>query len=197
MTLFESIKVYDRKLINIEYHNARFCNSRETLFGITIHPWLEDIIQIPGNIGTEVYKCRLEYGKEIFKINFTPYHQKKISSLKKVYCDDINYSHKYTDRSGIASLYQERGKHDDILIIKDGFVTDTSYCNIALFDGSIWITPSTPLLKGSARERLLISGLIKEKQIREQDLKHFSKVSLINAFLDLDSSPIIPISQIW
>ena len=52
-----------------------------------------------------------------------------------------------------------RGACDEILIIKDGHITDTSISNIVfrLPDGW-WLTPFTPLLKGIMRTYLLESG---------------------------------------
>lgn len=61
------------------------------------------------------------------------------------------------------------------------------YNNIALYDGSSWFTPRTPLLKGTMRAYLLDKGLIEEADIRPSDLPSFRKVSLINAILLLDT----------
>jgi 4-amino-4-deoxychorismate lyase len=82
---------------------------------------------------------------------------------------------------------------DEILIIKNGFVTDTSFSNIVFFDGIKWITPSTYLLNGTQRQQLLQQGAIIEEEIRPSDLKHFRFAKLINAMLDLETSPSIDI----
>ena len=50
--------------------------------------------------------------------------------------------------------------------VKNGRLTDTSYSNIALFDGNRWVTPAHPLLKGTMRQSLIDKGLLKEKGIK-------------------------------
>ena len=73
---------------------------------------------------------------------------------------------------------------DDIIIVKDGLITDASYANLIFWDGENWFTPNTPLLKGVQREKLLKDGLIQEKEIKPSDLASYQKVALINAMLD-------------
>ena len=75
---------------------------------------------------------------------------------------------------------------DDILIIKNELVTDTSIANIAFFDGKKWLTPKTPLLKGVTRTRLLDNSEIFEADIHFRELKKYKKVALLNAMIDFD-----------
>ncbi len=70
--------------------------------------------------------------------------------------------------------------------MKNGFVTDTSYANIVFWDGGKWITPTSPLLHGTARDRLLDSNQITEAEIAIDDLKNYSKAKIINAMIDMD-----------
>ena len=80
-----------------------------------------------------------------------------------------------------------REEGDDILIIKDLLVTDTSIANIAFeTSGGEWITPKNPLLKGTTRARLLDEGKLKEADIRVHELRSFTKVALLNAMIDFD-----------
>lgn len=70
-------------------------------------------------------------------------------------------------------------------------VTDSSFCNILLLDGSSgdgWVTPSTTLLEGTCRERLLDQGIITATDISVEDLKNYTKFMLINAFMDFDET---------
>ena len=66
-------------------------------------------------------------------------------------------------------------------------VTDTSVCNIVFFDGQKWITPSTPLLCGTARARLLADGTIEERPVAESDIHKFEAFRLINALRHFDT----------
>lgn len=103
----------------------------------------------------------------------------------------IVYDHKFLDRKEIDKLFMDRGDADDILIIKDGFITDTSYGNICLFDGVQWVTPRKPLLLGTCRERLLEDGAIVEGDISIEGLKNFEQFAVINAMRDLLTQAII------
>ena len=48
-----------------------------------------------------------------------------VSSLRPVASDTIDYSYKSTNREELNDLFARRGKADDILIVKDGYLTDT------------------------------------------------------------------------
>ena len=63
-------------------------------------------------------------------------------------------------------MFLIRQDKDDILIVKNGLLTDTSIANIALYDGNDWYTPLHPLLKGTKRAELLDKGVLKEKEIK-------------------------------
>lgn len=148
-----------------------------------------------------LYKGRFLYhpgnpGEETME--FLPYEIKSIATLHPI-DSDIDYRFKYSERSALNALYEMRGEQDDILIIKDGMVSDSSYTNIVLFDGKEWVTPSTPLLKGVERKNLLVSGLIREKRIAYADLPHYRSFKLINAlrpFSEVDEEPVSNISTL-
>ena len=72
------------------------------------------------------------------------------------------------------------------MIVKNGMVTDSSICNIVFFDGHKWITPESPLLKGTTRERLIKSGRIKQHNIRVSEISNYQYFKLINAMRDFD-----------
>ncbi len=80
-TLFETIKVQNRKLQNMEFHNKRFNLSRLEMFGIDEHLKLEDVVEIPSDIDNGIYKCRIIYAEKIEKIEFEPYFLRNIKSL--------------------------------------------------------------------------------------------------------------------
>lgn len=90
---------------------------------------------------------------------------------------------------------EQKQSCDDILIVKNGFVTDSSISNIIFFDGYKWVTPDTPLLKGTMRQFLLEAAEIKEETITVQNLTTFTSFRLINAMLGFDG-PEIDVSKI-
>lgn len=69
--------------------------------------------------------------------------------------------------------------------MKNGLLTDTSFTNVAVFDGERWLTPKHPLLLGTKRASLLERQVIKEADISVETLMNAQKVSLINAMIDL------------
>jgi len=194
--LFETIKIDNGKVCNIDYHNERLNRSRRVLFGSSNNVNLEDVIVIPEQNQLHVARCRLVYNDEIRKIDYFPYKPRTINSLRLVECNDIDYSFKYDDRSKLDELFEQRGDADEILIVKKGFITDTSFTNIVFYDSEKWITPSKPLLQGTKRSQLLKENTITESEIRVEDLRHFSKAVLVNAMLGFNPKNYIEIPRI-
>jgi len=195
--LVETIRVDYGKLLNISYHNERMERTLSNLFGKQGTVCLEKIIDVPQSALYGVYKCRVVYDDKNTEIEFIPYILKKVSSLRLVYDDLISYTYKYTDRRNINRLLDLRGGCDDILIIKNGMVTDTSYANVILKDkNGKWVTPSTYLLNGTRRSKLLNSKCIAEADIRVADLDKYSEVRLINAMIGIDDSVSVPVNNI-
>lgn len=194
--LFETIRVLDGKLQNIVYHNARLNISRKVLFNVSDSIKLEECIRIPSEISKGIYKCKVLYDRKIQSILIEPYIQRKIKSLKLIEENTISYNFKFTDRDQLNQLLGRKENCGDILIVKDNLVTDTSFSNTIFFDGTQWITPSTPLLQGTMRGFLLTEQIIVEKEIKLTDLKYFKKARLINAMLPFESGSDIQIENI-
>jgi len=192
----ESIRILNGNIENISWHNNRFNSTRSMLYGIESKTFLEEIIIVPEEFSTGEVKCRLTYDREIISIAFETYILRPVHSLQMVIDNSIEYSHKYSDRKHINELFAQRKDKDDILIVKNGLVTDSSYCNLVFSDGKEFFTPSSPLLKGTKRDKYLSEGKIKEKEIQIQDIGQYKEIHLINAFLDLNRM-IIPINKIY
>ena len=114
--------------------------------------------------------------------------------MRLVTSDKIDYSYKRTNREGLNELFGRRGNADDILIVKDGYLTDTSIANIALYDGNSWYTPAHPLLRGTKRAELLDNQLIVEKDISWLQLDDYTHIMLFNAMIDWERI-IIPVDR--
>lgn len=182
----ETIRAVDGEVFNISYHQERYENVLKK-FNISDKQNLKEFIK-PPKIGT--YRCRLTYdlSKEPHTLNVTyhVYKKREVGSLKLVYDNNIDYSLKSACRDELDALFGLREKCDDILIVKNSLITDTTIANIAFYDSKRWVTPVFPLLKGTTRERLLREGKIFEEKIYVDDLKYFSKVALMNAMVDFD-----------
>ena len=195
--LFESIKCADGKLLNLEFHQERFNRSRKEYFESNKILLLEEIISIPEECKSGIYRCRISYTEKIEKVEFLPYQFRKVESLKLVYDDSADYRFKYSDRQYLTKLFGKRENCDDILIVKNGYITDSYTANPIFFDGEIWCTSDTILLPGTQRAKLLQEGKIFIQRITPDDLSKFSKVGLINAFQSIDNMPEIDIINIF
>lgn len=187
----ETIKVQNGELRRLPLHQSRFNQTREEVLGLKTHPDLSILISIPDTAMKGIHKCRILYGHDISQIEFTPYQEPRIHSLKVVESDSINYAYKSADRRELELLFGQRESCDDILIVKEGRITDSYFANVVLWDGSQWVTPKEPLLKGCMRASLINGGLIRERDIRINDLSRYKVLRLINAMNDLGNGPEI------
>lgn len=193
--LFETIKVENKKICNVDYHNARMNYSRRELFNSRNEIDLNEVIIIPQSFTDGIYKCRIIYSKNIHSIEFLPYVYRKIQCLQIIIDDEISYSYKFQDRIKLTN-HLSKVTSDEILIVKNGLITDTSYSNVVFKDERRFITPSKPLLRGTKRAQLINESIISEEEIHLDDLSKFKFVYLINAMLELDEANGIPIDKI-
>ena len=184
--LFETIKIVNGKPKNLALHDKRLNLSRHKLFGIDEILRLSDFIQVPEEYKIGIFRCRVIYGSSIVSTEYTPYYPAAIKTLKLVHIDTIKYDLKYLDRSCLTKCINKTHA-DDILIVKEGCITDSSFANIVFTDGKCWVTPDTPLLFGTMRENLLCKGIIMTDRITVDNLCHFTHFRLINAMLGFNS----------
>nr|BAM75700.1 conserved hypothetical protein [uncultured microorganism] len=181
-TYLETIKSFNGEIFNLLYHQRRYESVLKSL-GIRDFKNLQDYLNPPLS---GLYRCRLTYDKQNIKVSYHKYEKRVIKSIKLVYDDKIDYSKKFTNRDELNNLFEKREDCDEILIVKNSLVTDTSMANIAFYKDSLWYTPKKPLLEGTTRARLLDDGKIIEKDIDVKDVKNYSKVALMNAMIDFD-----------
>ena len=157
---------------------------------------LSDLLEISQHIDGGLHKCRVLYSNDIERVEFEPYSPRIVQSLRLIEVQNLDYQHKYADRSLLNAAFAQRGQAHDVLMLRDGMVTDTSYANIAFFDGQNWLTPTLPMLEGTRRAQLLAQGRIKTQKISADDLNKFVCARLINSMLDFDTTPTIPVTAI-
>jgi 4-amino-4-deoxychorismate lyase len=192
--LFETIRITDGNPFNLGLHEQRLNRSRRKLYGLRDDLKLSDYIRVPEHCLSGVFRCRVIYGQQVVSTEFTPYVPAAVRTLRLVYADTMDYDLKYLDRSSLTGLIN-RDLADDILIVKKGNITDTSYSNIVFTDGKKWVTPDTPMLCGTMREKLLADGIIKADRITPETLSRFTHFRLINAMLGFDA-PLLPVENI-
>jgi 4-amino-4-deoxychorismate lyase len=194
LSCLETICIRNRQIQHLSAHNDRFNRTRLACWQLRKPARLEDFIQLPDwLLPTETYKCRVTYGPAIETIEFEPYHIRPVRSLALVDANGLKYGYKYADRQAINNLFARRGSADDILLVRDGLLTDTSYANVALFDGNRWHTPAHPLLQGTQRARLLAEGILHPSDVRPANLPQFESIKLMNAMLDWELTAPIPV----
>jgi 4-amino-4-deoxychorismate lyase len=184
--LFETIKCQNRQLKHLFYHNNRVKSSRNELFGINEDLDFENSIKIPDWVGEGLYRCRINYGDNIEKIDFYSYDFKHPKLIQIVENTSIKYNFKFENRDRFHKLLADNSDVDDVIITQNNYLTDATYANLAFFDGSKWFTPYTYLLLGTKRMYLLDNQLLVEDEIKVKDLNKFKKIAFINAMRDLD-----------
>ena len=174
----ETIKAVDGELFHLNYHQQRL---NETLGNKKI--LLAEILKPPTS---GLFRCRVVYNARNYRVSYHPYEKRIVQKLKLIFDDTIEYSRKYYDRSPLERLLEKKSFCDDILIVKNRLITDTSIANIALQYKNEWLTPREPLLYGTTRARLLDEKKIFEDDIAVEDLKKFKQMALMNAMIDFD-----------
>jgi len=173
--LLETIKCLNGLVYHLNYHQDRVNYSRKAL---GFDGKLELKIKPPKK---GLFRCRVIYENSLEKIEYLPYTPRDITTFRLVN-SNINYALKYENRTELNALLDKSA--DEIIIVKDGLITDTSIANICFYDGEQWLTPKIPLLKGTTRQRLLDNKQIKEADISIEDIKNYKKLALMNAMID-------------
>lgn len=175
---FETIKCEDFEVFNLDYHQKRVANT----IGLNIN--LQEYIN---PISEELLRCKLIYDENgVVDVLYFPYKKREIKSFKIIFDNEIEYSKKYLNRVKLDELYEKRDDCDEVIIIKNEIVTDTTIANIAIFYENSWITSKNCLLGGTTRARLLEEKKLLEKDITLDMLKNASKVALMNAMIGFD-----------
>jgi 4-amino-4-deoxychorismate lyase len=174
----ETIKIQDKQIYNLELHNKRLNNTIKDNFNINLKIDLKNHIKID----TTDNKVRVLYSNKIEDIQYSKIEPREFKKFKIIYDNNINYKYKSTNRQ-IFNQYLNKEKYDDIIIIKNGLVTDTSIANIYFLKNNIWYTPRKSLLKGTKREELLTNRNFKQINIDLNFIKNSEAMAISNALI--------------
>ncbi len=175
---FETIKCDDYEVFNLDYHCKRISNT----IGLNIN--LAEYIYPPNS---KLLKCKVIYDNSgIIDVQFSEYKKRQIKSFKIIFDDDIKYSSKLVNRDNINTLFNKRENNDEIIIIKNKIVKDTSIANIAILYDGTWITSKSYILAGTTRARYINNNELIEKDITLEMLQKAEKIALMNAMIDFD-----------
>ncbi len=193
--LLESIKILNGKVYNMTFHEQRANHSRKMLFGIERPLNMKKAIVVPEEFKRGLVKCRVIYGESIESVSFTRYEKRKINSAKVIYADEVFYNHKYVIRKELDDLYAKRENFDEIIMIKNGMVTDAYYFNLVFEKEGKYFTSDTPLLHGIQRERLILSQKVREIPIHIDEISSYERVHFVNALNPLGRN-VLEVAQI-
>jgi len=191
----ESIKIEDQKIFLLDLHQKRV-NETFAHFGKEGSVDLEKIYRDLQHDEDGLYKLKIIYDlNRNFRTQMIPYAISEIDNFQLVENNGYDYAFKFEDRKEFEKMLQ-KAKSDEIIIVKNNHITDTSYSNILFKKGKDWFTPTTYLLNGVQRQHLLKNKKIKEAEITMQNINEYSHFQLINAMNDFDDMFIYPIAKI-
>ncbi len=175
----ETIRIQQGIPGNLRYHTQRIHRTLQHFYGSGAFDLACLLANAPK---TGTYRCRVLYDRRHAEVSYHPYLLTKKAKLLAL-PSDMDYNYKFAERSALEQLaaQAQRAGCDDALIIKEGLVTDTTIANIALWDGSRWITPEQPLLRGTMRQRLIDARWLVPEKIEAEQLHRYSHVALMNA----------------
>jgi 4-amino-4-deoxychorismate lyase len=198
----ETICIHNGQPLHLDWHQRRVETTMhhfypsESLEDISFQ--LDDILASCDIPSSGVYRCRVLYDLNSVSVEFFPYNPRLITSLRLIEAPaGYDYRYKYADRNVLEELYAQRGDADDILITRDGWITDTSIANIAFRKGDRWYTPSIPLLAGTTWKRLVSSGVLIPRPIHQDDLLRFDAFRIFNAMMGWDATPESKITTLF
>lgn len=195
--LIETLRVEEGRFLHPELHQKRMAESTQELFG---HSWYLDFasLSVPEHCRHGLVKCRVLYDRTLRDLTFEPYTPRTIRSLRLVTAPpELDYHLKYADREALEKLRSLRQRCDEIIIVRNGALSDTSYSNLLFYDGNDYVTPDSYLLNGTRRQRLLREGRIREEHLTPHDLSRFKSAILINAMIGLEENISVPVNQIY
>lgn len=182
----ETICILDGVPQHLEWHQQRIHSTIEYFFLSHHEDWrLEKLIDVPYTFKKGKTRCRVIYNDREISLQYYTYVPRDIQSLKLVEIPGgYDYRYKYAGREVLDTLFERRKKADDVLLTRNGWITDTSVANIAFEKNSRWYTPSLPLLAGTTWKRLISESILIPTPIHRNQLINFNSFRLFNALND-------------
>jgi len=194
--LLETIRIDQGKPENIEAHEERISRSQIALEGHRLLCPLKEIFEETPPPVSELYKARIEYDNDLYQIDYQKYSKANISSLHVYRDNSIYYPYKFANRYQLNRIKKICPEHAEVLIVVGDRITDSTFTNLAFWNGEKWLTPKYPLLPGTRRANLIDQGIIELNDIKINQLMDFEKVKLFNAMMSWDDAIEILISQV-
>lgn len=180
----ESIQLNNGEFRRLDLHQERIGRVFTDFYPESKVFQLSELLQQLEVPSSGIHKCRIVFDNEVRHIEIMPYTIRRIFTLKLVETDMESMAYKMEDRKKLNDAFALRGSCDDVLLIKNGLLTDTSYSNIALLKDDQWFTPEKPLIYGVNRTQLINEKKITEIDIKPDEIPNFQLIRLFNAMIE-------------
>ena len=193
-SFLETIRIENGLLKNLTYHQKRVNDTFESIYSDRVPFDLSEALLKQNIPSSGIYRVRIIYEEQIKSIEFIPYQEKKIVTLKIVNTGEFDYGFKWADRSYSEQNLAENNEVDEVIFELDGKIQDCTIANLAFFKNGIWYTPKNPLHWGTTRARLIDENKIQETDIFLNELSSYSHICLINVFRELSLAKSLSVS---
>lgn len=136
------------------------------------------------SISAKAWRCRLVYeaNGRLVERGALPFIPKKLERIARVELPSASYPLKFADRSLFASLHERFPGYDEIIITRQGFLSDGTFTNLYLRRSSgRLLTPADALLAGCRRARLMKEGTLLPSPLNWEELEPHWQIGFINA----------------
>lgn len=185
---FESIKFENHKIFHLDWHqkrvNATFQNFYPNMKALDLHEILNEDL----STNSKLQKIKVYYDAINYKIEIQEY-TRKIPTDFEIIPIDFEYEFKFTNRAHLDK-FRKSSNSKEIIFCKNDHLLDSLYANLAFYRNQKWYTPSTFLLNGTTRQRLIQEKKIFEIPIKISEIQDFEKISFINALNDLEENTL-------
>jgi len=186
--LFETIKISEGTPQNLKYHINRIRSSRLNLFGEAFSNDIEKFLSNFTLNSNKNYKLKVLYSKSIIDYRISEYSIIPKRGIKFYELPELKYPYKFVNRKIFEEIEKDLELDEIGIITQNGYLTDATYANIVLFDGTNYYTPDNCLLNGTKRAKLLNEKKICSTQIHIRDLNKYKNLQIINAMIDLEDN---------
>lgn len=187
--LLETIGLKEGEYIVLAYHLERLRNSANYFnFKYKEESLQKELEDLAENYPEGHHRIRVVLQKDgIFKIKIDPLQNQASNPFVSLADQSIDVDtpfiyHKTTERSAYHQLAKE-DVFDTLLWNNRGEVTEFTIGNVVVkIKGKLFTPPiSSGLLPGTYRQSLLDKGIVHEKIIKKEDLKHCQEIYFINS----------------
>ena len=191
----ETICINEGRAQHLDFHQMRMNDTFDAFFPE------EEPYDIQAEIAehalplTGMHRLRMIYSDEEISIEILPYAAKNIQKLTLVDTGEIDYAHKWADRTFFKTIVDAYPHADEVLFVKDGKIQDCSIANLAFLKEGIWYTPEEPLHWGTTRARLIIDEALEETDIFVDELATYERICLLNVFRPLSMENSISLAE--